>query len=174
MAAKLTRGFLFHESWPGTAWRALSAIPELSHIDFELRDGATESISVHPEFTSGAALVASVFLEDGQYKALLEFTYRLGIKNVALVHLHYEGFELIFHGGLPFFQLGINAVFKIAIALVAWTQLLAKVAGAVVATNPVPDRNGRAIRKGPPRWQHGPPPRNMAPTANLPAISKWA
>jgi|SRR5712691_5483678 len=64
-AAKLTRGLLFQESWPGTAWRTLSAIPELSHIDFELRDGAAESISVHPEFSRGAALVASVFLEDG-------------------------------------------------------------------------------------------------------------
>ena len=111
-AEKLTRGFLFHESWPGTAWRTLSAFPELSHINFELRDGAAESIPVHPEFARGTALVASVFLEDGQYKALLEFTYRLGIKNVALVHLHNEGFELIFHGGLSFFQLGINAVFK--------------------------------------------------------------
>ena len=111
-AAKLTRGLLFQESWPGTAWRTLSAIPELSHIDFELRDGAAESISVHPEFARSAALVASVFLEDGQYKALLEFTYRLGIKNVALVHLHNEGFELIFHGGLSFFQLVMNAVFK--------------------------------------------------------------
>ncbi len=79
-AAKLTRGLLFQESWPGTAWRTLSAIPELSHIDF--------------------------------YKALLEFTYRLGIKNVALVHLHDEGFELIFHGGLSFFQLVMNTVFK--------------------------------------------------------------
>ena len=64
-AAKLTRGLLFQESWPGAAWRTLSAIPELSHIDFELRDGAAESISVHPEFSRGAALVASVFLEDG-------------------------------------------------------------------------------------------------------------
>ena len=64
-AAKLTRGLLFQESWPGTAWRTLSAIPELSHVNFELRDGATESISVHPEFARSAALVASVFLEDG-------------------------------------------------------------------------------------------------------------
>ena len=84
VAAKLTRGFLFHESWPGTAWRTLSAIPELSHINFELRDGAAESIPVHPEFSRGAALVASVFLEDGQYKALLEFTYRLGIRMLLL------------------------------------------------------------------------------------------
>ena len=45
-----------------------------------------------------AALVAFIFLEDGENKALFEFAHSLGIKDVALVHLQDERFQLIFHG----------------------------------------------------------------------------
>lgn len=53
---------------------------------------------MHAQFTGGAALVAFVFLEDRENEAFFKFTDGLGIKDVALVHLHDEGFELILHG----------------------------------------------------------------------------
>ena len=43
-------------------------------------------------------MVAFIFLEDCEDEAFFKFTDRLGIKDVALVHLHDEGFELILHG----------------------------------------------------------------------------
>ena len=53
---------------------------------------------MHVELTGGTALIAVVLLQNGQDEALLELTHCLRIKNVALVHLHDECFELISHG----------------------------------------------------------------------------
>jgi hypothetical protein len=53
---------------------------------------------VHSKLASGAALISLIFLEHRQDEPLLEFTHGLGIQNVAFVHLHNKGFELISHG----------------------------------------------------------------------------
>jgi hypothetical protein len=53
---------------------------------------------VHAEFPGCPALIPFILLQYGQDKPLLEFAYCLGIEDVALVHLHDEGFELISHG----------------------------------------------------------------------------
>jgi hypothetical protein len=47
---------------------------------------------VHAQFAGGAALVALVLLENSQDEALFEFADSLGVKDVAFVHLHDEGF----------------------------------------------------------------------------------
>jgi hypothetical protein len=52
---------------------------------------------VHIQLTGGAALVPFIFLQNSQDKTLLELAHGLGIKDVALVHLHDECFELISH-----------------------------------------------------------------------------
>ena len=52
---------------------------------------------MHSQLPRGAALVALVFLENSSDEAFLEFSDRFGIKNVALIHLVYECFQLIFH-----------------------------------------------------------------------------
>ncbi len=59
---------------------------------------------MHAEFARGSTLVTSIFLEHREDEALFKFAYGFGVKNVAFVHLHDEGFKLIFHGGLSFFQ----------------------------------------------------------------------
>ena len=81
----------------GAAGWALDSISELPHVDFKFRDGAAESISVHTKFARSTALVALVLLKDREDKPLLEFADALGVKNIALVHLQNECFQLIFH-----------------------------------------------------------------------------
>ncbi len=108
----LTHRLLLVARESGTARRTFGPIPELPYVYFQLRNCAAQRIAVHVQLAGGTALVALVLLQDGQDEPLLKLTHCLGIKNVALVHLHDEGFELIFHGGLSFFQLVMNTVFK--------------------------------------------------------------
>ena len=53
---------------------------------------------MHTELAGGAALVAFIFLKNGQNESLLEFADSFRIKNIAFVHLHDQGFELVSHG----------------------------------------------------------------------------
>jgi hypothetical protein len=80
-----------------TARGAPAAVAELTHVKFELSDGAAQGVSMHSQLPRGATLVALVFLENSSDEAFLEFSDRFGIKNVALIHLVYECFQLIFH-----------------------------------------------------------------------------
>jgi hypothetical protein len=98
----LANGFLVVSSRPGAARRPLNAVAQLADIDLQLKDRTAQSIAVHAELARGSALIPLVLLEYGQDKPLLEFAYGLGIENVAFVHLHDEGFELISHGHLSF------------------------------------------------------------------------
>jgi len=93
----LASRFLFHGHRARTAWGTLDAIAELTNVYLQLGDSTAESIAVHAQFARSAALVAPVFLKHGEYESLLELTYAFGIKNVALVHLQDECFQLIFH-----------------------------------------------------------------------------
>jgi hypothetical protein len=95
--ARLANGFFLESNRAGAAWGTLHAVAQLANIDFQLREGAAESVAVHAQLACGAALIALVFLEHSQDKALLKLTNSLGVQNVALVHLHDERFELIFH-----------------------------------------------------------------------------
>jgi hypothetical protein len=55
---------------------------------------------MHPQLAGGAALVSIVFLEYGKDEAFFEFAHRLGIQNIAFIHLQDKCFELISHGSL--------------------------------------------------------------------------
>jgi len=83
-------------------WRSFAAIAELAHVNSQLADGAAESIAMHAELPGSAALVPLVIFEYRGYETAFELSDGLGIKNVALVHLLYECFQLIFHGNLSF------------------------------------------------------------------------
>jgi hypothetical protein len=63
---------------------------------------------MHSQLAGGAALVALVFFQHGRDEAPLEFAHCLGIENIAVVHLLYECFELIFHGGLFSYVVWVN------------------------------------------------------------------
>lgn len=80
------------------ARRTLSPVPQLTDINSQLGKGSAERVAMHPQFSRGTALVAFILLQHGQDEALFELAHRLGVQNVALVHLHYERFQLIFHG----------------------------------------------------------------------------
>jgi hypothetical protein len=97
-ACGLSRRLLFQRDRTRAARRAFRAIPQLPNINLEFVDGPAQSVSVHVELARGTALVAFVFLQDGEDKSLLKLTHALGIKNVASVHLQDERFQLIFHG----------------------------------------------------------------------------
>ena len=84
------------------AWRPLNAIAQLAYINLQFRKGAAQGIAVHAQLASGAALVAFILLEDSDYEPLFEFANRLGVENIALIHLHDQCFQLIFHGGALF------------------------------------------------------------------------
>ena len=53
---------------------------------------------MHPQLARRAALVSVVFLQHGEDEPLLELPYRLGVQNIAFVHLQDECFELISQG----------------------------------------------------------------------------
>jgi len=78
--------------WP------LAAIPKLANVNFEFRDGPAEGIAVHIQFARGAALIALILLQNSQNKFLFKLANRFRVENIALVHLHDKGFELILHG----------------------------------------------------------------------------
>lgn len=99
---RLPRHLLLHSQRAGTTWWTARTIAQLPHINLELGDGAAEGVAVHAQFAGGAALVAFVFLQDGKDELLLEFADRLGIQDVAFVHLHDQSFQLIFHGASLF------------------------------------------------------------------------
>src|SRR5438874_6482144 len=82
---------------PSATRRTPAAITELTNIKFEFSDSAAQRVAMHSELPGCAALVALVFFENSCDEALLEFPDCFGIKNVALIHLVYECFQLIFH-----------------------------------------------------------------------------
>ena len=100
VAPRLTSRFLIQRHGARASRRAFGSVPELPDIDFEFIDGSAERVAMHPQLAGGAALVAFVFLQDGQDKPLLEFAHTLGVEDVALVHLQDKCFQLIFHVAL--------------------------------------------------------------------------
>ncbi len=93
----LTHRFLLVGCGARAAGRTLDSIAQLADVDFQLGNCPAQGVAVHIELTGGAALVSFVLLQNGQDETLFEFAHGLGIKNVALVHLHNERFELISH-----------------------------------------------------------------------------
>ena len=61
----LTDNLFFQGDGASTAGWALDAVTQLADVNLQFADGAAESIAMHPQFASGAALVAFVFLENG-------------------------------------------------------------------------------------------------------------
>jgi hypothetical protein len=95
---RLPRHLLLVGRRASAARRTLAAIPKLTNVDLKLSDRAAEGVAVHVQFARGAALVALVLLQHGQDELLLELANRFRVENIAFVHLHDEGFELILHG----------------------------------------------------------------------------
>jgi hypothetical protein len=98
----LSYRFLLQRDGTRAARRTPHAIAEQSDVNLQFVDGAAQRIAVHFELTRGSALVTFVFLQDSEDKSFLEFPDSFGVKDVALVHLHDERFQLIFHGGSLF------------------------------------------------------------------------
>ena len=103
---KLAGEFFLVGDGTGGARRTPAAIAELTNIEFEFSDSAAQGVAMHSELPRGAALVALVFFENSCDETLLEFSDRFGIKNVALIHLVYECFQLIFH------RISLSVLFK--------------------------------------------------------------
>ena len=97
-------------SGPG---RTASAVAKQPYIYFQLINRAAQGVAVHPELTRRATLIAFVLLQDRQDEALLELPHRLGVKDVAAIHLQDECFKLIFHGDLSFFQRLVTAILNV-------------------------------------------------------------
>ena len=53
---------------------------------------------MHTQLAGRPALIPLIFLKNSKNKALFEFANRLGVQNIAFVHLHDECFELVSHG----------------------------------------------------------------------------
>ena len=88
----LADGFFLQCDGASAAWGATGSVAEEANVDFEFGESAAEGVAVHAQFAGGAALVAFVFLENRQDEALFKFADSLGVKDVAFVHLHDEGF----------------------------------------------------------------------------------
>jgi len=88
----LADGFFLQGDGASAARRPTRSVAEEANVDFEFGESAAEGVAVHAEFAGGPALVAFVFLENGQDEALFEFADGFGVKDIALVHLHDEGF----------------------------------------------------------------------------------
>jgi len=72
--------------------RALAAVTKFADIDLEFTNGAAQRIAVHSQLAGGTALVALVFPEDRSDETLLKLSDRLGVQNIAFVHLLHERF----------------------------------------------------------------------------------
>jgi len=79
------------------------------HVELQLGDSAAKSVTVHAQLARGFTLVALVLLQHSKDESLLEFADRFRVENPALVHLQYQGFQLIFHSAsLLTFHEGAN------------------------------------------------------------------
>ena len=92
------RHLLLVREWPGSSWRSLGAIAELPHVQPKLADSPTQRIPVHAQLARGAALVSLVLLKHRSDEAAFELAHCFRVEDIALVHLLYECFQLIFHG----------------------------------------------------------------------------
>ncbi len=79
------------------ARRTARAAAQSFGVELEFGDGAAESIAVHAQLAGRLALVALAVLQHGENELLLEFADGFGISDAALVHLHDQSFQLIFH-----------------------------------------------------------------------------
>ncbi len=81
----------------GTARWALGTRAQWTHINLQLFHRAAEGVAVHRKLPSRLTLIAAILFKNRHDEALFELGYRFRIKNVALVHLQDESFQLIFH-----------------------------------------------------------------------------
>ena len=97
LSNKLPGRIIVIPAQPDTARWPFADVAKLADIDLQLFDGAAQGITVHAQLSGGAALIALVLLKHGSDEALLKLAHRLGVKNVAAVHVLYERQKLIFH-----------------------------------------------------------------------------
>jgi hypothetical protein len=99
---QLPGGSLIDGNVVGAAWRTARSGAQPLGVKLQLGDGAAESIAVHPKQAGGFALIAFAVLQNGENKAFLEFAHRFRVRDSALVHLHDQSFQLIFHNASLF------------------------------------------------------------------------
>src|ERR1700722_483209 len=126
---------------------------------------------MHPQLTGRAALVATVFLQHRKDEPLLEFPNRLGVQNIAFVHLQDECFELISHGILFLWKSARRAFPFARFRFYAAPKRLTYVAVRGAADR-VLDKSEPAIPRAQPKWRRARQPGNTAPAPNLPATSR--
>src|SRR5579863_644443 len=159
----------------GTAGRTFDPSPQLPNINLQFSDGPAERVAMHPQLTRGPALVSVIFLQHCEDEPLLEFAYRLGIQNIAFVHLQDECFELISHGASLFLLESCieklpRALFSNCKNSVLTPQRAASTCVAVHgAAGRVLDKSATAIPAAPPKWRRALLPGNTAPIPILPA-----
>jgi hypothetical protein len=76
--------------------RTLGAAAHGTNVDLEFLHGSAQGVAVHSQLPGRLALIAAVFFENRNDETLFEFTNRFRIKDIAVVHLKDEGFQLIF------------------------------------------------------------------------------
>src|SRR5208283_1601108 len=94
---RLPHGLLLHRDGVSAARGTARATAQLLDVEPELGDGTAESVAVHSQLTCGLALVPLAILQHGENKFFLELTDGFCIRDAALVHLHDQCFQLIFH-----------------------------------------------------------------------------
>src|SRR5271165_6554299 len=95
--SQLARGFLLQRDGVCAARRTAGSSAQFFDVQLEFGDGPAESVAVHAELTRGFALVPVTVLQHAKNEFLLEFTDGFGISDAALVHLHDQSFQLVFH-----------------------------------------------------------------------------
>jgi hypothetical protein len=91
------RGSFVKGQRPGALRRAPGAVADVLHVEIQFGNRAAECVAVHAQLARRLALIALVFLQHRKYEAFLELPNRLGVEYPALVHLCYQGFQLVFH-----------------------------------------------------------------------------
>ena len=72
------------------------------YVELQLRDGAAEGVAVHAQLPRRLTLISLVFLQNCKDEPLLKLANRLRIEDPTLMHLKYQGFQLIFHSASLF------------------------------------------------------------------------
>jgi hypothetical protein len=101
-AGNLAGSPLVEAQWTGAPGRPSRAVAQDFYVEFQLGNSAAERIAVHAQLACGLTLVTLVFLQHGKDESLLELADSFRIKYPALVHLQYQGFQLVFHSASLF------------------------------------------------------------------------
>jgi len=95
--APLTHSLSFRRQAMRATGRASSPIAQCLGVELKIGDGAAESVAVHAQLARSLALIPVAVLQNCENELLSEFADRFGIRDTTPVHVHNQGFQLIFH-----------------------------------------------------------------------------